>query len=366
MRNRLPVLKVNLAKIQHNAALLAYQAGRFGIEVYGVTKSCLGEPRVARAMLRGGVAGLAESRLENLEHLRLAGVHGPFMLLRLPALGDADDVVRLANLSLNSEPSTVRALGRAALRAGVEHRVILMVDLGDLREGVCPEDAVAVASSMNATPGVLLTGIGTNLGCYGGVMPSRRNLEGLVRIALEVQGHIGRPLQVVSGGNSSSLNLLMAGGLPRGINQLRLGEGILLGRETIRRDPIEGAYLDAFTLMAEVVELREKPSVPVGEIGEDAFGRVPSFRDRGRRLRAILALGLQDVELGGVKAMLPGMEILGASSDHLILDVADYPHRLEVGDHLPFSISYGSLLRAMTSPYVKKVYVADVEQARGA
>ena len=146
----------------------------------------------------------------------------------------------------------------------------------------------------------------------------------------------------------------MAGNLPP-VTQLRLGESIVLGRETVDRQPISGAHLDCFQIQAEIIEIKKKPSVPIGEIGQDAFGGTPVFEDRGIHLRAILALGRQDVVVDGLETP-EGIDILGASSDHLLLDVTKYPKPLAVGDVLTFTPGYGALLAAMTSAFVTKEY----------
>jgi predicted amino acid racemase len=70
--------------------------------------------------------------------------------------------------------------------------------------------------------------------------------------------------------------------------------------------------------------------------------------------RAILALGMQDVDISAIKSRVK-VNVLGASSDHLILDARD--SGLEVGVEVRFDVNYGALLRAMTSPYVEKVYL---------
>ena len=373
-------LVCDLPKLEANARVLVRAAGERGIEVFGVTKAVHGEPRAAAAMVKGGVAGLADSRLLNLERLRRAGYGSdqgkgqgrgegesraagvPLMLLRLPDPREAEDVVRFADVSLNSEIETVRALGKAAEAAGggLIHSIILMIDLGDLREGVWPEKAVEVAAAMDDIPGVRLQGIGTNLTCYGGVVPTSENLGLLARLRRQIEERLGYPLAVVSGGNSSTINLLLTGGVPAGVNQLRLGESILLGRETVAREPMSGTYQDVFTLYAPIIEMSEKPSAPIGITAQDAFGHTRTFVDRGWRRRVLVAVGRQDTGDGAITPVLPGAMVLGASSDHTIVDLtgsARPAHGLAVGDELAFHVNYGALLALITSPFVEKVWL---------
>lgn len=350
-----PKLIIDLKKIEANARLLVDLCRRHGIEPVAVTKVTCGDPQVARAMLAGGFTMLGESRLENARRLRAEGITAPLLLLRLPMPSQAAEVVRLFQCSLNSEPATIRTLNAAAAQAGLIHQIILMVDLGDLREGIWPDDLAATVRELRGLDNIRLLGLGANLTCYGGVIPTRENLGALLEYNRRAEEIYSQPLPVISGGNSSSLPLLLQGQLPP-VSQLRLGESIVLGRETVARSPIPGAHLDCFQLQAEIIELREKPSVPIGEIGQDAFGGTPVFQDRGIHRRAILALGRQDVVVDSLQPP-PGTEILGASSDHLLLDVSKYPDPLAVGDCLTFNLGYGALLAAMTSAYVSKEYL---------
>ncbi len=350
-----PKIIIDLSKLKANTRLLVDLCNANGIEPVGVTKAACGDPQVAQAMLDGGMQLLGESRLENARRLRQGGITVPLLLLRLPSPSQVAEVVKLFQCSLNSELSTIKALNAAAAQVGLIHDIILMVDLGDLREGVWPDDLEATVQELKALQHIRLLGLGTNLSCYGGVIPSQDNLSRLLDYNRRAEMSYSRPLPVISGGNSSSLPLLLEGRMPP-VTQLRLGESIILGRETVARQPIPGAHLDCFQLVAEVIELKEKPSVPIGEIGQDAFGSAPVFDDRGIHRRAILALGRQDVVLNRLAPPF-GVEILGGSSDHLLLDVSNYPAPLTIGDCLTFNLGYGALLAAMTSAYISKEYL---------
>lgn len=350
---RHPLMRVDLGKITRNAQVAADLCHKAGLTVMGVTKAFCAEPAIAEAMLRGGVDWLADSRVQNLAKLKAAGLKAPLCLLRLPMLSEAAEVVSLADMSLVSELATAKALAEAALAQGRTHKITLMVDLGDLREGLLPQNILHAAKEMSRLKGLELHGLGVNFACYGAVLPTREKLEALVALAGDIRRETGVELPVVSGGNSANIYLVPQG-IPRGVTNLRLGEGILLGRETSFRQPVEGAFTDAFILEAEVIELQVKPSLPDGEIGTDAFGQKPVYEDRGPRRRAILAIGRHDVRVDDLLPLEPGASILGASSDHLIMDVTDAPRPLAVGSVLRFNVQYGALISAMMSPYVTK------------
>lgn len=348
-----PRLEIDLDAIAHNARVLVDRLASKGIRVVGVTKAALGSPGVAAAMLRGGVAGLGDSRVENLARLRTAGVAAPLTLIRSPMLSQVEHVVRCADVSLNTEPVVLSALSAAAVRKRTRHAVVMMVELGDLREGVATEDVVDVAQFVVRLAGLRLAGLGTNLACQHGVSPDQRKMAELSHVVERVEASCGIELEVVSGGNSANLDWAFATEDVGRVDELRLGESILLGTEPLHRNPVEGLHTDAITLVAEVIEAKEKPSRPWGDVGQGAFGDPPPPRPGNGSVRqAILALGRQDVDPGGLTPP-EGITVLGMSSDHLVLDVGD--HEVVPGDELAFGLDYSALLRAMTSPFATKV-----------
>ena len=325
-----------------------------GIEVTGVTKCCCGEPAVALAMLRGGVCMLGDSRLENIQRMRGAGIEADVWLLRLPALSEIEAVVQLTQVSLNSDLTVIKALSAAAQRCGVRHGIILMIEVGDRREGVLPKDATSLAAAVESLSGVTLLGVGSNLSCLSGVMPTAANQQLIVDIAERVEHTIGRSLRWISGGHTGSLPWMDQDTLPMRINHLRIGEAILIGTEQNTLYQLPVPHQDAFTVSAEVIEIMTKPSLPDGPIGPDGFLRVREWSDRGPRLRAILAIGEQDLRVEGIYPKRSGVEIVGASSDHLVVDVTDAEPEVHLGEVLEFSAWYIAVATAWPNQLVRK------------
>ena len=348
--NAAPRLEIRLDRIEHNARVLVGRLAARGIGVTGVTKVALGAPEVAGALLRAGVRGLGDSRVENLARL---GAGASRTLIRSPMCSQAEQVVEHAEVSCNTELDVIAALSAAAVAQGRPHGVLLMVELGDLREGILPRDLESVARRASALPNIVLRGIGTNLACQSGVAPGEANMAELSALADGIEAALGASLELVSGGNSANLDWAFATPDVGRVNDLRLGEAIMLGREPMHRRPIEGLHLDAFTLVGEVIESKDKPSLPWGEINQTAFGAATPAKDRGTRGRALVALGRQDADPDGLLAP-QGIEIVGASSDHLVLDTGN--SRPAVGSELRFGVNYSALLVAMTSPFVTLTY----------
>lgn len=346
-----PRVEIDLAKIEHNTRVVVDLLAPRGLRVTGVTKAALGSPVVGAAMLRGGAHGLGDSRVENL--VRLGEPFG-HTLIRSPMPSQVERVVRAAGTSLNSDPGVVRSLGDAAVRLGVRHAVVLMVELGDLREGLAVPDVLDAAKVVLAHPGLLLAGLGTNLACQNGIVPDDRNMGELSRLVEQVERAYDVRLAVVSGGNSANLAWAVTTRDVGRVDDLRVGEAILLGTEPLRRTAVPGLSTDAVRLVAEVIEVGEKPAQPWGDRAQTAFGEpVPNNRT-GTVRQAIVALGRQDADPDSLQPP-EGVAVLGMSSDHLVLDVGDHP--VSVGDELTFGVGYAGLLRAMTSPFVTKVLV---------
>jgi ornithine racemase len=355
-----PQVTIDLGRIERNSRVIVDRCAASGIGVFGVTKGTCGMPQVARAMLRGGVKGIAESRFENIHRLRDSGIDCPIMLLRSPPLARAEDVVRNVDISLQSEIATMREISRVAERLARVHDIMLMVDLGDLREGIWPSDLLPTVEQVMELKGIRIAGVGTNLTCFGAIVPTEENLGQLIAHAYKVERLTGCQLDIVSGGNSSSLPLLLAGRMPRGVNNLRIGEAILQGgRGTFFDVPWTDLEGDAFELSGELLEVKTKPSLPIGKSGLDAFGNRPVFVDEGDRLRGIANIGREDVIVEGLNPLHPGVRVLGASSDHLVLDLTEASPPLQVGDRLGFGLDYGAMLTVMTSEYVEKAPMHD-------
>jgi ornithine racemase len=355
MKKEYPCIEVNLNKITHNASEINKLCSAKGINVVGVSKVFCAKKEIVNAMLKGGIDIIGDSRLENLKKLK--DISCKKLLLRIPMESHASEVVKYADISLNSEYKTIKMLSKAAKRVNKQHNIILMVDLGDLREGVLESDVLNEVEEILKLSNINLCGIGTNLTCYGGVIPDKNNLGKLVTIKESLKAKFNINLPILSGGNSSSLYAVIDDSIPEGINQLRIGEGIVLGRETAYGKDIPNCYKDCFILKGEIIEIKDKPSVPIGNIGMDAFGETPHFMDKGIIKRAIVALGRQDIAPEGLTPMDNCIEVLGASSDHLIIDITNCNNKYVVGDVVDFNIDYGCLLRAMTSPYIKKYAV---------
>jgi len=351
-----PRVLIDLDKFKTNVEVIKSRMDRNVIEVYGVTKVFCADPVLSNIYVEAGLDAVADSRIKNIRKLENLDIKK--VLLRIPMQTEVREVVRYADVSLNSEISTIRLLSAEALRQGKVHQVILMIDLGDLREGFFDEDELCMATKeAKQLEGVKVIGIGTNLTCFGAVIPTLEHMERMIEIKNNLETRTGMNLEIISGGNSSSYYLLEDGRLPKEINNLRIGEIFVCGNETAYGTRVDGTYDDVFVLEAEIIELKRKPSLPIGESGMDAFGKHPVYVDKGEMIRGIIAIGKQDADMSGLIPIDDHIEMIGRSSDHMILDLTKSSQNYKVGDIMCFKLKYAGILSVMTSEYVEKKFI---------
>ena len=357
-----PQLKINTRKIYENARDLVNYCHEREITISGVIKGFNALPEVVNEFIRADCAHIASSRIEQLIEIKKQGLDVCCMLIRLPMYCELENLVKYVDISLNSELCTLELINDLCKKNNKSHGVILMLDLGDLREGFIDESEIINAAIYveKSLEHIELKGIGTNLGCYGSVRPTIENLSKLVAVANEIEKKTGRKLEIISGGSTTTISLLLEGKLPKGINNLRVGEAILLNRDLpdLWKVPVLNLHQQTFILKAQVVEIKDKPTYPIGELFIDAFGNLPEYTDRGIRKRAILAVGKQDFAMHDkLIPLLEGIEIIGSSSDHLIIDIENCKEKINIGDILEFDMYYAPMLYLTASIGVKKVYV---------
>lgn len=356
-RSPYPMLTVDTEKLYHNVKTVAGKCAEYGIETAGVIKGFNGIPKAAEAFVKAGCRQLATSRMDQIIELKEKGIEAEFLLVRIPMISEAEEVAYYADMSLQSEVKVLEAVNNACEKVGKKHSVILMADLGDLREGFWNKDeltetAVYVEKNLK---NLELKGVGTNLGCYGSIKPTVDKMEDLIDAAESVEAAIGRKLEIISGGATSSYPIVLDEKMPERINHLRIGEGIILAYDLkeIWGLDMDNMYQDVFTLKAEIIEIKDKPTHPVGEIFIDCFGMQPTYEDRGIRKRALLATGKLDYALSDkIFPRTAGVSVIGDSSDHCILDIEEGTEPLHIGDIVEFDLSYPSLMYLSNSRYV--------------
>lgn len=370
-----PRLTVDLDVVTAATCRVASELRSRGVSLCGVTKSLDGEPELGRTMLDAGAAGLADSRLPALARLAGAGLR-PLTLIRAPQPDELGEAALIADRVLLGDPGTAAALGRLrdggsrhagppdreprapALRgrvpvggaqSGDPIRILLTVDLGDRREGVLPDAAPAVATKVAGLPGVSLAGVAVNFACLSGQLPSQALFRQAEDVLAAVADHCAdEPLLSLGG---TCVLPYLHGYSPRFATEVRAGGGLIYGHDFVGQDDLAGLRRSDPLLHAVVLECHRKPPAPQAPSGRDAFGHEPEVRlpDDDDAWYALLALGRRDMEPAGLRPLLPGAHLVGASSDVTVLCTQE---QLRPGDVVRFAVGYDALVRAVTSPSV--------------
>lgn len=357
-------LLIDLFKLRHNINTMRQICLAHQLELIGVVKGCYTFSPIIQAFQKEGIGTLGMSRIQVGIEASVYLNNRP-ILITLPSQNEAQSVVRYFQASLNSEVATIKALADAAEQQSRHHGIILMVDTGDLREGVMPEEVLETVRKLVEikSPNIHLQGLGANLGCASGTLPSEENLNILDQLAVEVERVIGLPIETISVGGSLMFEWIARHRLPSRINQIRAGEIILLGNIPTYNIKHPDLYDDVFLLRGEVLEIQEKPSIPQGDTGLDAFGERKIFKDRGIRKRAILNFGIVDTAPDGLYCKYKNVDIVTSNSDYTIADVTDCSLSLKTGDRIEFTMNYNAMIQSLLSPFVRIILVGDKEQS---
>ena len=349
---------IDLHALQHNLNRIGSWMRARGSSWTVVTKVLCGHQDTLQALRLLGIQSMGDSRLMNLRAVRKTVPDVETWYLRLPQLSAAAEVVELSDASLNSEMRVIEALNREARSRKKVHRIIIMIELGDLREGILPGGLVEFYREVFGMSNIEVLGIGANLGCMAGSVPNVDQLMQLVLYRELLELKFETKLSLLSAGSSVVLPLVLSKELPQAINHFRIGESVFLGTDLVNGGTLEGLRDDVVVLESEIAEIKEKGLVPLGETADTTpfEGMANGEYSPGQRgYRALVALGHLDTEVGGIKPLDERYRIAGASSDITVINLDDNPENLQVGGKIRFRVDYAAFLRLMSSRYISKV-----------
>lgn len=322
-----------------------------------VSKIISGNRLFMNELLSFGVRQMADSRVSNLKTVKSIDPDIETMYIKPPAKRSIASVVKYADISMNTEIETIKQLSAEAVQQGKVHRIIIMIELGELREGVVGEKVIDFFNDVFHLENIEVVGIGTNLTCLYGVLPNQDKLIQLSLYEQLIEARFNRQIPYVSGGSSVTIPLLLKGILPKGINHFRVGESLFLGTDVYNDEPMDHMNTDVMRLYSEIIELNKKPLVPSGDMGSNVEGNTFDFKeeDLGQEsYRAILDLGLLDVDMDHIKPTDEEIEFAGASSDMIVVNLGKNKQGYNVGDVVEFRMDYMGTLRAINSKYIDK------------
>jgi len=357
-------LTLNKQKLKHNYQELDNFFKEHNIEWSVVAKMLCGNKKYLEQIIALGIKQICDSRLTNLEMIKSINPDIETIYIKPPAKANVVRIVESADISFNTEFETIKLLSLAAKEMNKTHKIVVMIELGELREGVMRDQFIDFYSKVFKLPNIEVVGIGANLTCMYGILPNEDKLIQLCLYKELVEAKFNHKIPYVSGGTSVTIPLIQKDLLPAGINHFRVGETFYLGTDVYNNTTFESMHNDVFKLNAEIIELIEKPMVPTGEFGLNLTGETPVFDQRNvgiHSYRAIVDVGLLDIEVNHLDPIDTTMEIAGASSDMIVMDLGSNLKQYKVGDIIEFKMDYMGLLRLMNSTYIEKMFEEEIK-----
>jgi predicted amino acid racemase len=350
-------VELDRVKLRENFDLLKKHFDEHEVEWGIVTKLLCGNKLFLQEVLNLGIKQMHDSRISNLKTVKMLDPTVQTVYIKPPAKRSIKSLVTYADVSLNTEMATLRLISEEAQNQNKTHKVVIMIELGDLREGVMGEEVVDFFRQVFELPNIKVVGLGSNLNCLHGVMPSADKFIQLNLYKELIKAHFDYDIQSISGGTSVVLPMLFRNQLPEAVNHFRVGETLYFGLNIEDGSTFEGMHDDVFKLRMEIIELTEKPMIPTGELAENPSGEMLKIDENlyGKTsLRAILDAGLLDISPDYLIPYDENIEIVGASSDMLVLDLGKSKQKYEVGDLIDFRLKYMGALGIMNSNYIEK------------
>ncbi len=350
-------ITLNTGKLRHNFGVLQSFFKENKIQWSAVTKILCGHKRYLEVLLQMDMKHFSDSRISNLKTIKALNPDAVTIYIKPPAKGVIPEVVKYADISLNSDIYTIKLLSEEAVKQGKKHQVIIMIDLGELREGVMREDFLRFYEEVFQLENIDVIGLGTNLSCLYGILPNSDKLIQLSLYKQLVEEKFNKKIPLISGGSSVTIPLIENSLLPRGINHFRIGETLFMGTNAYDQSDYSSLEQNVFVLYAEIIELYEKPIVPSGELGTNLEGDAFTFNkeDIGKTSnRALIDIGLLDVDIKHLQPADDKIIIAGATSDMIVLDLGDNTQNYRVGCLVELQLDYMGIVRIMNSKYIEK------------
>ncbi len=350
-------ITLDLKKLAANYNYLDELFKKHNIKWAVVTKLLCGNIDYLREVLKFNIKQICDSRVTNLKIAKQINPEIETIYIKPPAKKMIKSVVQYANISMNTQIETIKLLSEEAQLQNKIHKIIIMIELGELREGIMRDDLIDFYAQIFGMKNIEIVGIGTNLSCLYGVLPNHDKLIQLSLYEQLIEAKFNRKIEYVSGGSSVTIPLLTNNLLPLGINHFRVGETLFLGNDVYNDLPFKKMQTHAFILYAQIIELIKKPMIPDGHRGTNLLGEKSYFDENlhGKTsFRAIIDLGVLDVDQKHITLIDNECSIVGGSSDMFVVDLSQNKNQYKIGDYIEFKLDYMGILRILNSKYIEK------------
>ena len=353
-------LRLNRAKLKYNYKYLNKLCSQHNIEWGIVTKLLCGNATFLKEVMNFKHKQICDSRVGNLKIIKSYNPKIETVYIRPPSQSSIKNIIKYADISLNTSLKTLSLLSKEACLQNKLHKVIIMIEMGDLREGVMEEKLSSFFEQAKDLKNIDIVGIGANFNCLHGVMPSQIKLNKLLNYKNILEKKYACKINKVSGGATVTIPLLINEQVPKGINHFRIGEALFCGTNLFNGKVLLSMKSKLFQLTSQIIELIEKPYKPNGPLKKNPSGEkieIDSKNKNKKSQKAIIDIGLLDISPKYLKPVDRKINIIGASSDMLVLDLGTNKKGYKIGDNITFDIEYMGILGAMNSEYITKEVV---------
>lgn len=359
-------LIIQTEKIKNNIKFLSNYFNKNNIHWSLITKVFSGDKDFLKNVLTDDVIekidAVGDSRLTSLKNLKAVNPNMRTIYIKPPAQMYANDVIKYADISLNSSLTTIKALNTAAKKANKNHQIIIMIELGELREGIKRTDIISFYEQVFELSNIEVIGLGSNLGCMYGVEPTYDKLLQLCLYKELISAKFNKDLKYISGGTSITLPLIKQKLIPKDINHFRIGEAAFFGLSPLDNNQFEDLSTETFEFSANIIELEEKKIIPEGIISDSNVGHTADYDETNlgeTSVKAILDFGLLDVDKDDLDMLDKEIEFVGITSDMIVIDLGlnltkDGKKKYKLGDKVKFKPNYMAVARLLNSKFIDK------------
>lgn len=321
-----------------------------------------GHKKILKAILESqaikSTHSIADSRLSNLKNIKAISPDIKTMYIKPPSLQSVKTVIDVADYSFNTSYETLEALNEEAKRRKKVHQVVIMIEMGELREGVMRDEFISFYSKSFELSHIKVVGIGTNLGCMYGVEPTFDKLVQLSLYKQLIEAKFERKIDIISGGSSITLPLITNNKIPQLVNHFRIGEAVFLGETPLTGKKFRNLSTEAFEFDASIIEMERKENQPDGIISEGNVGHAAIIEGTEPSYKAITDFGILDVDTNDIVPKDGNIKFIGTTSDMTVYDLGTFnrkkSQKYEVGSLIRFKPNYMAVARLMNSRFIEK------------
>jgi len=355
------IVRIHIEKIYENIDII-HKLMLANDKEWSLVLKCLGGEReiidkVLEYPLVHKIHSISSSHWQELSLAKELHSNLRTIVIRPTFLKLSNVIIDNCDISLESSLAAIKALNDSAKNADKNHNIVVMIEMGDLREGIRREGLIPFYNNVFELKNIRIVGIGANIGCMFGDLPTYDKLLHLVLYSQLLEAKYNSKMELVSGGTSITLPLLDTGEVPVGVNHFRIGEAVFLGTSPYDNRRYAGLNTDCFEFESNILELYRKESLPEKKVRLTSKSKEELNQREYGSYKALVDFGNIDVDPRNLISLDKKVRFFGNSSDLSVYDLGENLREYKTGDVLRFTMKYIGLAQLMNSKYIEKTFV---------